>query len=113
VTIDLTEQGRARAREYVNLLIREDTAAADELLAGLDLRDLTFLGAGLTGIAHTDSRQLPAAQRAQANTRRERLTTLRNGNRDDPEGVRVWLRRLAEEILLLRSLQERAARVLS
>src|SRR5690348_14319853 len=43
--------GRRRAEQFLRLLA-EDGAASEQLLAGLtDLRDLAFLGAGLTALA--------------------------------------------------------------
>jgi len=105
--------GRARADEFLRLLEAGDPAA-DELLAGLTgVRELVFLGAGLTGVARALGRQLPPAQRAQASTRQLRLGQLRDANRDDPEGLRTWLRRSGEEVLFLRSLRAAADRVVS
>jgi hypothetical protein len=102
--------GRRRADELVRL-VAGDGSAADALLAGLtDLRELVFVGAGLTAIARAEGRRLPPAQRAQASTRQLRLGQLRDAQRGDPEGLRTWLRRAAEEILLLRSLQAAADR---
>lgn len=103
--------GRRRAEHFLALL-DGDAAAADTLLAGLtEVRDLVFLGAGLTAIARAESRALPPAQRAQANTRQVRLGELRDANRSDPDGLRNWLRRAGEEIRLLRSQQVVADRV--
>jgi hypothetical protein len=108
---DPAAEGRRRAAEYLTLLGTDDDAAA-ALLADLsDLRDLVFLGAGLTAIARAEARSLPPAQRAQANTRQERLGTLRDANRSNPEGLRTWLRRAGEEIALIRSQQAIADRV--
>jgi hypothetical protein len=104
-------QGARRADQFLTLL-RTDDAAADELLDGLtEVRDLVFLGAGLTAVARSESRSLPPAQRAQANTRQLRLGLLRDANRDNAEGLRTWLRRAGEEILLIRSQQAIADRV--
>jgi hypothetical protein len=112
-TPDDAAEGRRRADELVRLLA-DDTAAADELLAGLtDLRELTFLGAGLTAIARAEGRRLPPAQRAQASTRQRRLGQLRDAQRGDPAGLRTWLRQSAEEVLVIRGLQATADRVLS
>jgi hypothetical protein len=72
---------------------------------------LVFLGAGLTAIARAEARSLPPAQRAQANTRQERLGILRDANRGNPDGLRTWLRQAGEEIALLRSQQAIADRV--
>jgi hypothetical protein len=103
--------GRRRAEELVRLLA-EDPAAADALLADLaELRELVFVGAGLTAMARTEGRRLPPAQRAQASTRQLRLGQLRDAQRGDSAGLRTWLRRAAEEILLIRSLQAKADRV--
>jgi hypothetical protein len=103
--------GRRRADELVRLLTEDDDAGAERLLAGIpDVRDLVFVGAGLTAIARTEGRRLPPAQRAQANTRQLRLGVLRDANRNDPEGLRRWLRRAAEEVVLIRSQQAVADR---
>lgn len=102
--------GHRRAGELVRL-VAEDEAAADALLAGLtDVRELVFVGAGLTAIARSEGRRLPPAQRAQASTRQLRLGQLRDAQRGDPDGLRTWLRRAGEEILLIRSLQSAADR---
>jgi hypothetical protein len=102
--------GRRHAERLLRLLA-EDGDAADALLAGLtDVRQLVFVGAGLTAIARTEGRRLPPAQRAQASTRQLRLGQLRDAQRGEPDGLRTWLRRSAEEILLLRSLQAAADR---
>jgi hypothetical protein len=106
------EAGRRTADELVRRLTDDDSAGVDELLAGItEIRDLVFVGAGLTAIARADGRQLPPAQRAQASTRQLDLGQLRDAHRGDPEGLRTWLRRSAEEILFLRALREAAARV--
>jgi hypothetical protein len=105
--------GRARADEFLRLLEAGDPAA-DELLAGLTgVRELVFLGAGLTGVARALGRQLPPAQRAQASTRQLRLGQLRDAQRGDPDGLRTWLRRAGEEVLFLRSLRAAVDRVVS
>ena len=110
---DPAAEGRRRADEFLTLLGTDDDAAT-ELLAGLaDVRDLVFLGAGLTAIARTEARSLPPAQRAQANTRQVRLGTVRDANRDNPAGLRTWLRQAGEEIVLIRSQQEIADRVIA
>jgi hypothetical protein len=104
--------GRRRAEDFVDLL-QHDQAGADRLLADLtEVRDLVFLGAGLTAIARAEGRALPAAQRAQASTRQVRLGQLRDANRGDVDGLRTWLRRAGEEILLIRSLRAAAERAL-
>ncbi|WP_448612059.1 hypothetical protein [Geodermatophilus sp. URMC 60] len=104
--------GRETAHELVRRLTDDDSAGADELLAGIaEVRDLVFVGAGLTAMARADGRQLPPAQRAQASTRQLNLGQLRDRHRHDPEGLRTWLRRSAEEVLFLRALREAAVRV--
>ena len=109
---DPQETGRRTADELVRRLAADDGAGADELLAGLtEVRELVFVGAGLTAIARTHGRQLPPAQRAQASTRQLNLGQLRDAHRGDPDGLRTWLRRSAEEILFLRALREAAVRV--
>ena len=103
--------GRRTADELVRRLTDDDGAGADELLAGIDeIRDLVFVGAGLTAVARAEGRRLPPAQRAQASTRQLRLGTVRDAGRDDPEGLRVWLRRAAEEVVLIRQQQAVADR---
>jgi len=113
VTSSDADDGSRRAGELLQL-VGQDDAAAERLLSGLtDLRALVFLGAGLTAIARSEARLLPPAQRAQANTRQMNLAAVRDAARTDPAGLRLWLRRAAEEVLFLRSLQaaaeERAA----
>jgi hypothetical protein len=84
-------------------------AAADRLLAELpEMRDLVFVGAGLTAIARAEGRALPTAQRAQASTRQVHLGQLRDANRGDADGLRGWLRRSGEEILYIRRLRAAA-----
>lgn len=96
--------GRRRAEQFVRVLA-EDARATEDLLAGLtDVRDLVFLGAGLTALARTDARQLPPAQRAQASTRQVRLGQLRDAHRSDLDGLRTWLRQAGEEVLFIRTL---------
>jgi hypothetical protein len=109
--VTLPEAAADRAGRLLDLLTAGDDPALDELLAGLDLRELTYLGAGLTAIARAEGRRLPPAQRAQASTRQVRLGQLRDANRANPEGLRTWLRRAGEEILLIRSLQATADRI--
>ena len=107
------EEGRRRADELLRLLTADDDAAAGRLLAGLpDVRDLVFVGAALTATARAEGRQLPPAQRAQASTRQMHLGQLRDANRRDPDGLRTWLRRSAEEVLFLRELRATADRVI-
>ncbi len=99
-------EGARRADELLRLLTDGDDEAAGRLLDGLDaVRDLVFTGAGLTAVARAEARSLPPAQRAQANTRQLRLGILRDANRDNPAGLRTWVRQAAEEILLIRSQQ--------
>ena len=110
-TPDAAAEGHRRAAELLTLL-PDDEAAAEALLKGIAaVRDLVFVGAGLTAVARSESRALPPAQRAQANTRQLRLGELRDASRADPAGLRVWLRRAAEEILLIRSQRAIAKRV--
>jgi hypothetical protein len=97
--------GRRRAEELLDLL-GTDEAGAERLLDGVtEIRGLVFVGAGLTALARAEARSLPPAQRAQANTRQLRLGLLRDASRDDLAGLRVWLRRAGEEILLIRAQQ--------
>ncbi|MGY2130072.1 hypothetical protein [Blastococcus sp. SYSU DS0617] len=108
---DPAAEGRRRADEFLLLLAAEDPAAADALLGELtDVRELAYLGAGLTAIARTEGRALPTAQRAQASTRQVAIAQQRDRARGDVEGLRAWLRRSGEEILFIRSLHAAAAR---
>ena len=110
---DPLADGARRADHFLTLLATDD-AAAGELLESLsEVRDLVFLGAGLSAVARSEARSLPPAQRAQASTRQLRLGILRDAHRSDPEGLRTWLRRAGEEILLIRSQQEIADRVVA
>jgi hypothetical protein len=87
----------------------DDEPAADRLLERLtEVRDVAFLGAGLTALARSEARQLPPAQRAQASSRQVRLGQLRDTNRGDLDGLRQWVRRAGEEVLLVRSLRTSA-----
>ena len=107
---DSAAEGRRRADELLTLLAADDPGA-DALLEGLtEIRDVAFLGAGLTEIARAEGRALPTAQRAQASTRQVTLGAQRDRSRSDIAGLRTWLRASGEEILYLRSLQEAAAR---
>ena len=108
---DPAADGRRRADEFLTLLGEDDDAAAAVLGGVTEIRDLVFLGAGLTAIARAEARSLPPAQRAQANTRQERLGFVRDANRSNPEGLRTWLRQAGEEILLIRSQQAVADRL--
>ena len=105
---DPAAEGRRRADEFLTLLAAEDPAA-DTLLEGLtEIRELVFLGAGLTAIARAEGRVLPTAQRAQASTRQTHLGQLRDRSRRDVDGLRNWLRKSGEEILFIRSLHAAA-----
>jgi hypothetical protein len=96
--------GRRRAEQFVRVLT-EDSDATESLLAGLtELRDVVFLGAGLTSLARFEARELPPAQRAQASSRLVRLGRLRDAHRDDIDGLRDWLRQAGEEVLFVRAL---------
>jgi hypothetical protein len=106
---DAHAEGARRADEFLTLLATDDPAA-DALLAQLtEVRDLVFLGAGLTAIARAEGRALPTAQRAQASTRQVNLGQLRDSARGDLDGLRTWLRRSGEEILFIRSLHAASA----
>ena len=105
------DDGARRAEDLLRLLASDDRPGVDDLLAGLDVRELTFTGAGLTAIARAEGRELPPAQRAQASTRQVRLGLLRDANRGDVDGLRTWLLRAGEEILLIRSQRAAADRV--
>jgi hypothetical protein len=108
---DPLADGARRADRFLALLSTDDDAAAELLESITEVRDLVFLGAGLTAVARAEARLLPPAQRAQANTRQLRLGLLRDANRSDPSGLRTWLRRAGEEIVLIRSQREIADRV--
>jgi hypothetical protein len=109
---DAAAEGRRRADELLRLLADDDATGVERLLATVtEVRDLIYVGAGLTAIARAEARGLPPAQRAQANTRQERLGILRNANAGNPEGLRAWLRRSAEEVLLIRGQQALADQV--
>ncbi len=108
---DPAAAGQRRAAALLALL-PDDAAAAEALLEAIpEVRDLVFVGAGLTAVARSEARSLPPAQRAQANTRQLRLGELRDASRADPAGLRSWLLRAAEEILLLRAQRATAERV--
>ena len=98
------DDGARRAETLLRLLADDDRPSAEELLAELDVRDLTFTGAGLTAVARAEGRRLPPAMRAQASTRQVHLGRLRDASRTDPDGLRDWLVSAAEEVLFLRSL---------
>jgi hypothetical protein len=104
VSSSLADDGARRADDLLRLLAVGDRTAVDDLLAHLDVRALTFTGAGLTAIARAERHTLLPGQRAQANTRQMRLGQQRDASRTDPEGLRRWLVSAAEEVLFLRSL---------
>ena len=110
---DPLAEGARRADEFLSLQGTDDDAARALLDGVAEIRDLVFLGAGLTAVARAEARSLPPAQRAQANTRQLRLGEFRDANRSDPAGLRTWLWRAAEEIALLRSQQATADRVVA
>ncbi|WP_206340183.1 hypothetical protein [Blastococcus litoris] len=110
---DPMAEGARRADEFLSLLGTDEPAALALLDGVAEVRELVFLGAGLTAVARAEARSLPPAQRAQANTRQLRLGQLRDAHRSDPEGLRSWLRQAGEEIVLLRSLREIADRVVA
>lgn len=65
--------------------------------------DLVVLGADLLALAREDTRWLPAAQRAQARGRQRHLAHRPQAHRQDPEGLRSWLRRLGNEARFIRT----------
>jgi hypothetical protein len=80
--------GDRRTREYLQLLADGRTEDAEALLAGLsDVRELVFLGAGLTTRGRRTGRTLPTAMRAQASARQVLLGQLRDRNRFDVDGL--------------------------
>ena len=105
---DPAAEGRRRADQLLALLPDDDDAATALLESLTELRDLVFLGAGLTALARAERGELPPAQRAQANTRQMHLAALRDASRTDPAGLRRWLRRAADEVLFLRTLRAAA-----
>jgi hypothetical protein len=108
---DPLAEGARRADQFLTLLSADDAAAGDLLDSIPEVRDLVFVGAGLTAVARAEARGLPPAQRAQANTRQLQLGDFRDANRDNPAGLRTWLRRAGEEILLIRAQQAVADQV--
>jgi hypothetical protein len=108
---DPLAEGARRADQFLTLLSADDAAAGYLLDSIPEVRDLVFVGAGLTAVARAEARGLPPAQRAQANTRQLRLGDFRDANRDNPAGLRTWLRRAGEEILLIRAQQAVADQV--
>jgi hypothetical protein len=108
---DPLAEGARRADQFLTLLSADDAAAGDLLDSIPEVRDLVFVGAGHTAVARAEARGLPPAQRAQANTRQLRLGDFRDANRDNPAGLRTWLRRAGEEILLIRAQQAVADQV--
>jgi hypothetical protein len=108
-TSDPADAGRRRADEYLALVAGGDDEAADALLATLgDVRELVYLGAALTAIARAEGRRLPTPPRTQASTRQVHLGQFRDSQRGDLDGLRTWLRRSADEILIIRSLHAAA-----
>jgi hypothetical protein len=110
---DPAAEGRRRADEYLTFLGTDDDAATALLTDLTEVRELVFLGAGLTAIARAEARSLPPAQRAQASTRLVRLGDFRDSQRNDPEGLRSWVRRAGEEIVFIRAQQAVADRVIA
>jgi hypothetical protein len=98
------DDGAARADSLLRLLAEGDRAGAAALLAGLEVRDLTFTGAGLTALARAERHTLLPGQRAQANTRQMLLGRQRDASRTDADGLRDWLLAAADEVLFLRGL---------
>lgn len=112
MTSDPAALGRERATALLDRLGAGDDPGADAVLARVgEVRDLVYVGAALTSLARAEGRGLPPAQRAQANTRQLALGAVRDAARDDPAALRGWLRRSAEELLLLRSLRAAADRI--
>jgi hypothetical protein len=105
------DAGIRRATEYLQLVEAGRPDDAEALLtAPADARELVFLGAGFTALARRTGRSLPTAMRAQASTRHVRLGQLRDANRRDVEGLRGWLREVAEELVTVTRLAEAARR---
>jgi hypothetical protein len=104
VTPSPADDGAARAEHLLRLLADGDRAGAAALLADLDVRELTFTGAGLTTLARAERHTLLPGQRAQANTRQMLLGRRRDAARSDPDGLRDWLLAAADEVLFLRGL---------
>jgi len=99
------DAGAARAEALLGRLADGDRPGAEGLLAGLDVRDLTFTGAALTTLARAERHTLLPGQRAQANTRQMLLGQRRDGARSDPGALRDWLLAAGDEVLFLRSLE--------
>ena len=104
MTLSPADDGAARADSLLRLLADGDRAGAQALLADLQVRDLTFTGAGLTALARAERHTLLPGQRAQANTRQMLLGQRRDAARSDADGLREWLLAAADEVLFLRSL---------
>ncbi|GAA4743976.1 hypothetical protein GCM10023328_27080 [Modestobacter marinus] len=103
------DTGARRADEYLQLLADGRSEDAEALLTGLtDVRELVFLGAGLTTRARRTGRTLPTAMRAQASARQVLLGQLRDRNRFDLDGLRSWLREAAAEVQTVQRLAEAA-----
>ena len=60
---DPAADGRRRAARFLALLTADDAAAGELLDSLAEVRDLVFLGAGLTAVARAEARFLPPAQR--------------------------------------------------
>ncbi|KGH48238.1 hypothetical protein IN07_03265 [Modestobacter caceresii] len=103
------DTGARRADEYLQLLADGRPEDAEALLAGLsDVRELVFLGAGLTTRARRIGRTLPTAMRAQSSARQVLLGQVRDRNRFDVDGLRTWLREAAAEVQTVERLAEAA-----
>ena len=105
------DAGARIATEYVELLRADRAPEAEALLAGLsDVRELAFVGAALTTTGRRTGRTLPTAMRAQSSSRQVLLGQLRDRNRGDVEGLRSWVRKAAEEVVLVEQYAEAARR---
>ena len=105
------DAGARLATQYVELIRAERTADAEQLLAGLsDVREIAFVGAALTTTGRRTGRTLPTAMRAQSSSRQVLLGQLRDRNRGDAEGLRSWVRKAAEEVVLVEQYAEAARR---
>ena len=105
------DAGARLAAEYVELLRADRATEAEELLAGLsDVRELAFVGAALTTTGRRTGRTLPTAMRAQSNSRQLLLGQLRDRTRGDVGGLRSWVRKAAEEVVVVEQYAEAARR---
>jgi hypothetical protein len=104
VSSPAADEGARRADDLLRLLADGDGTSAEGLLGDLDVRALTFTGAGLTVAARAERHRLPPAMRAQANARQVLLAQRRDASRADADGLRGWVLGAAEEVLFLRSL---------